>query len=61
MLKVEEKEEEKVYITGDFKEQQYDSDDVGNYYDVDGLEDQDINNNDNNMYAEEYYNDDRQR
>jgi hypothetical protein len=64
MLKVEEQEEVKAYITGDYKEQQYDSDDVGNYYDVDGVEDQDSNNDNgdnNNMYGEEYYDDDRQR
>jgi len=55
MLKVEEKDEEKI---GDYKEQQYDSDDVGNYYDVEGVEDQDSNNN---RYADEYYDDDHQR
>ena len=54
MLKVEEKDEEKI---GDYKEQQYDSDDVGNYYDVEGVEDQDSNNN---RYADEYYDDDHQ-
>jgi len=55
MLKVEEKDEEKI---GDYKEQQYDSDDIGNYYDVEGVEDQDSNNN---RYADEYYDDDHQR
>jgi len=57
MLKVEGKEEEKI---GDYKEQQYDSDDVGNYYDVEGVEDHDSNNNSNDRYADEYYDDDRQ-
>jgi len=57
MLKVEEKDEEKI---GDYKEQQYDSDDVGNYYDVEGVEDNDSNNNSNDRYADEYYDDDRQ-